>query len=224
MNTLASVSGCIVQLDKHDGGSNMKLGVLGGVSLALSLIASTGYSAEDQEIKRYTSQVCAACHGPKGNSISPAFPRLAGQQAAYIEAQLTGFHDRTRGDPAAQAYMWGMASQLDARDIKQLAAYYAAQRPVPGAPGDKTLMAQGKTIYEQGMPDAGVPACATCHGAAAEGKEAIPRLAGQHPAYLVKQLAYFKAQLRANAPVMHAVTDKMTFDQMEAVATYAASK
>ena len=60
--------------------------------------------------------------------------------------------------------------------------------------------------------------------AGAEGKEAIPRLAGQHPAYLVKQLAYFKAQLRANAPVMHAVTDKMTFEQMEAVATYAASK
>ena len=201
----------------------MKFGVSGGAVLALSLLGSVGYSAEDQEIKRYTSQVCAACHGVKGNSTSPAFPRLAGQQAAYIEAQLTGFHDRTRGDPAAQAYMWGMASQLDAQDIKQLAAYYSVQRPVPGTPGDKTLMAQGKTIFEQGLPDAGIPACASCHGAGAEGKEAIPRLAGQHPAYLVKQLAYFKAQLRAT-PVMHAVTDKMTFDQMEAVAAYAASK
>src|SRR5262245_50716197 len=172
----------------------MNLGVVAGLALVFSLSASVGCAAEDQEIKRYTSQVCAACHGPKGNSTSPAFPRLAGQQAAYIEAQLTGFHDRTRGDPAAQAYMWGMASQLDAQDIKQLAAYYSAQRPVPGTSGDKTLMTQGKKIYEQGMPDAGVPACATCHGAAAEGKEAIPRLAGQHAAYLVKQLAYFKAQ------------------------------
>jgi len=202
----------------------MNLEVLGAFSLMLSLAVSVAYAAEDQEIKRYTSQVCAACHGVRGNSTSPAFPRLAGQQAAYIEAQLTGFHDRTRGDPAAQAYMWGMASQLDARDIKQLAAYYAAQQPAPGTPGDKALMAQGKTIYEQGMANAGIPACTACHGAGAEGKEAVPRLAGQHPAYLVKQLAYFKAQLRANAPVMHAVTDKMTFEQMEAVATYAASK
>src|SRR5215472_13001224 len=121
----------------------MNLGVSGTFLLVLSLIVSFGYAAEDQEIKRYTSRVCATCHGPRGNSTSPAFPRLAGQQAAYLEAQLTGFHDRTRGDPAAQAYMWGMASQLDAQDIKQLAAYYAAQRPVTGSLGDKALMAQG---------------------------------------------------------------------------------
>ena len=117
-----------------------------------------------------------------------------------------------------------MALQLDDQDIKQLAAYYAAQRPVRGAPGDKTSMAQGKAIYEQGLQDAEVPACVSCHGAGAEGKEAIPRLAGQHPAYLITQLAYFKSLVRGNAPLMHAVTDKMTFEQMEAVAVYAASK
>src|SRR5215471_15290568 len=128
----------------------MNLGVSGTLLLWLTLIVSVGFAAEDQEIKRLTARVCATCHGPRGNSTSPAFPRLAGQQAAYLEAQLTGFHDRTRGDPAAQAYMWGMASQLDAQDIKQLAAYYAAQRPVPGTAGDKTLLAQGKAIYEEG--------------------------------------------------------------------------
>jgi len=202
----------------------MNLSVSGMLGLGLALGMSFGYCADDQEIKRLATQVCATCHGPRGDSTSPAFPRLAGQQPAYIEAQLVGFHDRTRGDPGAQAYMWGMASQLGNQDIKQLATYYAAQRPVHGTPGDKTSMANGKVIYEQGLPDAGVPACVSCHGAGAEGKEVIPRLAGQHPAYLIKQLAYFKSLQRGNAPVMHAVTDKMTFEQMEAVAVYAASK
>ena len=202
----------------------MKRGFLTGLGLALALGVSYGYPAEDQKIQRMATQVCATCHGPNGDSISPAFPRLAGQQAPYIEAQLTGFRDRTRADPGAMAYMWGMASQLDDQTIKGLAAYYAAQRPVHGAPGAKALMAQGKAIYEQGLPDAGVPACTACHGAAAEVKENVPRLAGQHPAYLVKQLAYFQSLLRGNAPIMHAVTDKMTFDQMEAVVAYASSK
>jgi cytochrome c553 len=202
----------------------MKLGISGGLGMALALGVSFGCSTQSQKIPQAVTQVCTNCHGPRGDGTSPAYPRLAGQQAAYLEAQLTAFHNRTRGDPGAVAYMWGMASQLDDQTIGQLAAYYAAQPPVPGTPGDKSLMAKGQTIYEQGLSDEGVPACITCHGANAEGKDNIPRLGGQYQAYLVKQLAYFKSEMRGNAPVMHAVTYKMTFEQMEAVTTYAASK
>lgn len=181
-------------------------------------------SADDPKIARLATQVCATCHGPNGNSISSAFPRLAGQNAPYTEAQLKAFKDRTRGDPYAQAYMWGMASQLDEDTIRRLAAYYAAQKPVPRRPGDVARMAQGKQIFENGLPDKGIPVCALCHGDNAHGTDAIPRLAGQHPEYLVKQLAAFKSLQRGNAPVMHAVTDKMTLEQMRAVAEYTASR
>ena len=129
----------------------MNLSVSGMLGLALALAMSFGYCADDQEIKRLATQVCATCHGPRGDSTSPAFPRLAGQQAAYIEAQLVGFHDRTRGDPGAQAYMWGMASQLSNQDIKQLATYYAAQRPVHGTPGDKTSTARNSLPWSHGI-------------------------------------------------------------------------
>jgi len=200
----------------------MRLVVCGGVGLVLS--ALFGCASESQKTPQLATQVCASCHGTRGDGISSAFPRLAGQQSAYLEAQLVAFRDHSRGDPSAVAYMWGMASQLDQQTIKELAAYYAAQSPVPGVPGEQMLLEKGKPIYEQGLPSEGVPACVSCHGANAEGKENIPRLGGQYPPYLVKQLAYFKSELRANAPVMHAVTNNMSLEQMEAVAAYAASR
>lgn len=188
------------------------------------LPVAPSFAAEDVEIARLATQVCANCHGPHGDSISSAFPRLAGQNAAYVEAQLKAFKDQTRGDPYAQAYMWGMASQLEQDTMKRLAAYYAAGKPNPGRPGDPARMALGKRIFDSGLPDSGIPPCASCHGENAQGKDEIPRLAGQHPEYLVKQLAAFKSMQRGNAPVMHVVTDKMTLDQMRAISDYAASK
>lgn len=197
---------------------------LGPLLAALSLLAwaATG-SAQDAETSRLASQVCASCHGPHGDSISSAFPRLAGQNAAYIAAQLKSFKNQTRGDPYAQAYMWGMAAQLDDDVIGRLAAYYAAETPPAGKPGDPGRMAMGRRLFENGVPETGIPACAACHGDRAQGKEEIPRLAGQHPEYLVKQLAAFKSLQRGNAVIMHVVTDKMTLDQMRAVAEYASS-
>ena len=188
------------------------------------LVSASALGAEDADIAKLATQVCANCHGPQGDSISSAFPRLAGQQSAYTETQLKAFKNQTRADPYAQAYMWGMASQLDENTMKRLADYYAGQRPKPGRTGDAARMTKGKNIFENGLAEAGIIACATCHGENAQGKDAIPRLAGQHPEYLVKQLAAFKSQQRGNNPLMHAVTDKMSLEMMQAVAEYAASK
>ena len=194
------------------------------LTTASLLVSVSAFSGEDAEIAKLATRVCANCHGPHGDSISSAFPRLAGQQAAYIEVQLKAFKDHSRGDAYAQAYMWGMASQLDEDTIKRLAAYYAAERPTPGRTGDAAKMAKGKNIFKNGLPEASILACTSCHGENAQGKDAIPRLAGQHPEYLVKQLAAFKSMERANNPVMHSMTDKMSLEQMQAVAEYAASR
>lgn len=193
---------------------------------ALALAGASAAGAQEPDARTLARQVCASCHGPGGQSISSAFPRLAGQRARYIEAQLKAFRDRQRGDPMAQAYMWGMASQLDDTTIKSLAAYYAAQKPMHGPAPDGKLALQGKAIFEGGIPGAGVPACASCHGKNGEGKEGYPRLAGQHAEYLVKQLSLFKSELRAGAqaPLMHAVTTGLSFEQMTEVAAYLAGR
>ena len=190
--------------------------------VVLSCAASAALAQDDA--RKTATQVCSSCHGPRGESISSAFPRLAGQQSDYLEGQLRAFRDRTRGDPMAQAYMWGMASQLDDATIRGLAAYYASQKPVRGKSADAKLAQQGKSIYEAGV--SGGQPCVTCHGKDGEGKGTIPRLAGQHPEYLVKQLVLFKSQLRAdsNATEMHNISAGMSFDQMEAAATYLGSK
>ncbi len=195
------------------------------MTMAIACIAPP-LQAQDADAGRLAAQVCASCHGPRGDSISPAFPKIAGQRAEYLESQLKAFRDRTRADPMAQAYMWGMTSQLSDDSIKKLAAFYAAQKPASGKLGDAKLAQSGKVIYETGIPQAKVQACIGCHGKNAEGNMMFPRLAGQHAEYLVKQLVLFKSSLRegGNAPIMHGITTGMSFEQMGAVAAYLMSK
>jgi cytochrome c553 len=166
-----------------------------------------------------TIETCGTCHGINGRSVSPTFPNLAAQTAPYIEAQLHAFKDQTRADPDAQAYMWGMASQLSDASISGLAGYFSQQSAAPGRGGNTTLIAQGKQIFVEGVPGQQIPACATCHGAQAQGNGPFPRLAGQHAPYLLRQLLVIQSVLRT-APVMHGVIKDLTKPQMEAVVVY----
>jgi cytochrome c553 len=189
---------------------------------AVSLAGAGLAEARQTSAPALAAQICASCHGPRGNSTSPAFPRLAGQQKDYLTAQLKAFRDHTRGDPMAQAYMWGMTSQLGDDLIAQLATYFSEQKAAHGKAPDPKLVKTGEGIFTAGIPSANVPACATCHGKDAEGNGIIPRLADQQAEYVVKQLVSFKSLVRADAaaPAMHVVTGGMTFDQMTAVAAY----
>jgi cytochrome c553 len=194
--------------------------VLSFASLAcMGGLAHAADPAEADPALQNTLQSCAACHGPNGRSVAPTFPNLAAQTVPYIEAQLKAFKDQTRGDPDAQAYMWGMAAPLSDATISALAAHYTKQTPAKGTGGDTALIARGKEVFEKGIPAAQIPACATCHGAQAQGMAAFPRLAGQHAPYLLKQMLVIQSALR-NAPVMHGVVKDLTRDQMLAVAAY----
>jgi cytochrome c553 len=168
---------------------------------------------------RKTIETCGTCHGVNGRSIAPTFPNLAAQTAPYIELQLHAFKDQSRADPDAQAYMWGMASQLSDATISGVASYFAAQPAPPGTPGNATLVAQGRKLYEEGVPARQIPPCATCHGPKAQGMATFPRLAGQHAPYLLKQLLVIQSVLRT-APVMHGVVKDLSRDQMQAVVAY----
>lgn len=206
----------------------MKAGQVAGLSLCGALaIAGSAHAADipnktDQDALKTTLETCGACHGLHGLSISPMFPNLAAQKSQYIELELKAFKDHSRSDPDGQAYMWGMASQLSEAQMRGIAGYFAAQPAPPGTPGDPALIAQGKVLYEKGVPSRGIPPCASCHGAKAEGLEGFPRLAGQHASYLYRQLIAIQSVLRT-APVMHGVIKDLTTDQLHAVVTYVGS-
>jgi len=189
-----------------------------GIAQAADVSAAVMTDAQKATLQK-TIETCSACHGLSGRSVSPTFPILAAQTAPYVELQLHAFKDQTRADPDAQAYMWGMASQLDDASISALAAYFSKQSAAEGRSGNATLIAQGRQIFVEGVPGRQIPACASCHGAQAQGNGPFPRLAGQHAPYLLKQLLVIQSVLRT-APVMHGVIKDLTRDQMQAVVAY----
>jgi cytochrome c553 len=176
-------------------------------------------AAADIYARQLAIGVCASCHGPRGNSQQPKFPRLAGQQANYLATQLRNFRSQTRGDSDAIAYMWGMSAELTDDTMEALARYYSSQRATVNTSGNIAEIARGREIYMHGIESQGVPACATCHGADARGTADYPRLAGQHTQYLLKQLGAFQSNMR-NVAVMHGVAQNLRLAEMGAVATY----
>jgi len=193
--------------------------------LAVAVVAlATAYAlaADETAAIDLIRRECSSCHGLRGISVSPTFPNLAGQQAAYLEAQLKAFRDRSRADPHAQAFMWGMAAQLTDETIAHMANYFANQPAPPGTRADRAEIAAGKKIYEEGIPGQNVPPCQSCHGSRAQGNGPFPRLAGQHRGYLERQLGAFAANLRAN-PVMHENSKNLTALQISQVAAFLSS-
>jgi len=195
------------------------------VSAALAQEAApTPVSPADAEWAEYKAvTTCAWCHGQGGNSISPIYPALAGQKAWYIVEQLQAFRAQTRRDPYARGMMWGMAAQLDDTQIAALADYFSKQTPFASMPApflkDDAAIAQGKSIYNEGIAASGVPPCSACHQAAAEGSEQFPRLAGQHALYTIKQLIALHNQTRDQV-VMNGVAAPLHEPEMKAVSLY----
>jgi cytochrome c553 len=194
-----------------------KLALLVAALLPL-MAAAQGTTPSDAAATKLATQVCSSCHGPGGNSVSPTFPKLAAQQEAYLVAQIGNFKNGARGEQEAHDYMLGMTTLIDDATAAALARYYARQPPAAGVAGDTERIARGKQLFEQGIQDK-VVACASCHGAHAEGAGIFPRLAGQHAAYVKHQLQVIQSNLR-KSPVMHGIITRLTPEDMQDVAAY----
>lgn len=171
-------------------------------------------------------QVCSACHGMTGVSISPNFPHLAAQMPAYLAAQLKEFRSHARSDPAGFEYMWGLSRSLTDAQIAGLADYYAQQPPVHGTAraGDAQRVAAGGKVFHEGVASKNVPACMGCHGPDAQGQAGFPRLAGQHADYVVKQLLLFqRGDTRPQGAPMIAVAHNLSRQDIANVAAYVES-
>jgi cytochrome c553 len=190
------------------------------LSIAILLLASTTAQAQSAELARAEEIVqgqCFICHGAEGESSSPVFPRLAGQNAAYVARQLSDYKSGKRVSSAMQP----MVRDLNAADFKALGAWFASRKPQAHAVEDAELAQVGRFIFQRGNPYSGVAACAACHGPQGHGTEVLPRLAGQHARYTENQLKAFNQRQRTNDnAVMHLIASKLTEFEMKAVSSY----
>ncbi|MGE5118059.1 MAG: c-type cytochrome [Betaproteobacteria bacterium] len=182
-------------------------------SFALAAAFVAAAQAQDVEAGRAKAAVCAACHGADGNSPSADFPILAGQTARYIYLQLKDIKEGRRSVPPMQPFV----GKLERADMLDLAAYFAAQKP--RATGFKVDPAKA----ERGHRKAEETLCTMCHLGGFKGQNEIPRVAGQHHDYVVRQLGDFKAGRRTNdAGNMASVAKTLSEQDMDDLANYLA--
>lgn len=202
------------------------LAVVVGALAAQNVLAQGVIKGDPAKGQQIVAQVCAACHAADGNSAIPMNPSLAGQHPEYTYKQLMNFKSQD-GKPAERnnGIMAGMVANLSEDDMKNLAAYFAAQKARPGVARDAKLVKQGEAIYRGGVAGKNIPACASCHSPNGAGMPAqFPRLAGQHADYTSTQLKAFRAGQRVNdaAQMMRGVAGKMSDQEIAAVSEYIA--
>jgi cytochrome c553 len=160
---------------------------------------------------RDKAQVCAACHGPDGNSQNPDYPILAGQSWRYIYIELKDFKEGRRSDPQ----MSPMAANLSQDDMIALGNYFAAQKALP------IKFQADPAKVEAGRKTSDAVLCPMCHLGGFVGQNEIPRVAGQWPQYVKKQLEDFKAKRRTNdAGNMISVAATLSEQDIENLAQY----
>lgn len=180
----------------------------------IALTSTTMLSAHAQgnaEAGRDKAAVCVACHGPDGNATVAQYPILAGQTPRYLYLQLKDFNEGRRKDPL----MSPMAANLSKQDMYDLAAYFSQQKPLP----TNTKVESAKVTAGKQVADAAL--CPMCHLGGFSGQNEVPRVAGQHYEYVVKQLKDFRERKRTNdAGSMTAYAKSLTDDQIDALAQY----
>lgn len=152
------------------------------------VLPSISALADSDAARKKAEEVCAGCHGKRGNPAAAQIPILSGQSARYLYIELRDFKVGRRNNPIMSRIAEGLSKQ----DMLNLADYFAGQEPVP------TLFTPDRARVLRGAKKAAETLCTMCHLGGFKGQNEIPRLAGQQPDYVVNQLHAFKARERTN--------------------------
>lgn len=147
-------------------------------------------------------------------------PRLAGQREDYLVNQLQSFATHKRDEFLSTKYMWYAAAHLDPLTVRNLAAYFSALQPEAAKDGDSELVAEGRIIFENGVPNENIAACQACHGPEAQGVREIPRLGGLSYSYLKRRLEQWTQGHDAWGIPMPKVARSLSPNQIAALASY----
>ena len=193
-------------------------------SVAAFFLMSGAAIAGDAAAGKAKSAACGGCHGFDGNSAIVTYPKLAGQNEAYIVKQVKDF--KANSD-RQNAIMLGMVAAVSDEDAADIGAYFQSQMLKEAAIHDADKAAAGRDLYKGGDLQKGIPACQACHGPKGSGAAGIgyPQIGGQYVDYTLAQLKAFKDGSRKNDDkmLMRSIVEKMSEKDMIAVANYIAS-
>jgi cytochrome c553 len=186
------------------------------VLFCIAVWASAVAAAADLAAGAAKAQACIVCHGPGGISQTAETPSLAGQPDAFLQWQLVFFRSGNRKSPVMEP----MAATLKDDDIRDLAAFFAAQKPPrASSPADASdpLVAAGRKVAQGNR-------CTSCHKDDFSGEQATARIAAQREDYLLKALRDFKAGRRTGGGVaaMADVVYPLSDDDLRALARFLA--
>ncbi len=194
------------------------------VALPLTAYADAG---ETSSVSGFQGKVsfCNDCHGAEGRGYLGWFPmpRIAGQQTQYFVDQLKDFEEKNRENNIA--ILMYEVHKVRPSLAKALAEHFHHHNPAPLGGAPRELVSRGKKIFDEGVSEASVPACAACHGQDGHGSEDYPRLAGQVYQYTVKELINWskergqKKQDPGEA-TMGPLAHNLSKEQVKAVAAY----
>lgn len=190
--------------------------------LNIAILAIISFAVPAWAIDVETPKRCTVCHSASFQGLQPA-PRLAGQRYQYLFNQLSDLGLHRRDDPNAKLFMWPVVATVNPQTARELALYLSTIPPVAAEDGDAELVASGRKIYQEGMPEANVVACVACHGPNAEGVGEIPRLGGLAYPYLRRRLEQWGRQggyNEATRPPMPHIASNLSLKQIEALASY----
>ena len=161
-------------------------------------------SPGDEAAGAKAAESCAGCHGDKGVTSTPTVPNLAGQDAGYFVEAMRAYKSGAR----SEASMKGVAATVDDATIKNLAAYYAKQQPLPTKARAPLSTAEW------------VQRCDRCHGANGNSTDPhMPAIAGQRADYHERVLHAYRANERKSS-AMSAMSSTLTESDVEALAAY----
>jgi cytochrome c553 len=191
------------------------------IAAASVFLAAHTTSALADPAGQVDASKCTVCHGIHGEGASGGVPRLAGQNADYINHALSLFKTGTR----ASAIMQPIARNLNDVEIRLLADYFSNQsapRVEMAASASPQLVLAGKQLAEKGA--ANVAACFSCHAAQGKGNGArFPSIAAEPAKFVVNRLHEFQARAQGKVPepgTMTAVAATLDETQIEEAAAY----
>lgn len=170
---------------------------------------------------------CSACHGAQGNSVNPAWPNIAGQNANYIVAQLKAFQPGEENAPALRSdpLMTSMAMPLSDEDIRDLAVYFEGLPAAANSVANEETITRAQSLYRGGDKESKAAACLACHGPDGRGNPAAsyPALNGQYAVYTAKQLRDYASDARKSdgkTSIMRDIAGRLSDKDIEALASY----